>query len=106
MIIAFCAMAGANRPVQAQEVTEPESYLRLNYAKREVSIPMRDGIKLFTAIYSPRDTTHKYPMLMIRTPYGIKPYGENDFPKSLGPSMHFAREGYIFVYQDVRGRHM
>jgi putative CocE/NonD family hydrolase len=90
----------------AQEVVEPESWLRLNYEKRQVQIPMRDGTKLFTAVYSPRDTTKKYPILMVRTPYGCKPYGTDKYPTSLGPSMLFAREGYIFVYQDVRGRHM
>jgi putative CocE/NonD family hydrolase len=102
-VLLLVSIAAATR---AQEVVEPESYLRLNYEKREVQIPMRDGVKLFTAIYSPRDTTRKYPLLMIRTPYGVKPYGVDKYPASLGPSMLFAREGYIFVYQDVRGRYM
>ncbi len=106
-LLAGCLLSvAATAPAIAQEVTEPESYLRLNYSKREVNVPVRDGVKLFTTIYAPRDATRKYPLLMLRTPYGVKPYGEREFPKSLGPSMHFAREGYIFVYQDVRGRHL
>jgi len=64
---------------------------------------MRDGVRLFTAIYSPRNVSSALPILMMRTPYGIHPYGENSFPSQLGPSSDFAEEGFIFVYQDVRG---
>jgi putative CocE/NonD family hydrolase len=64
---------------------------------------MRDGIKLFTAVYSPRDTSINYPILLNRTPYNVEPYGENNYKSNLGPSALFAKEGYIFVYQDVRG---
>ncbi len=76
------------------------------YVKREVYIPMRDGTKLFTAIYTPKDSSRKYPVLLNRTPYSIGPYGEDNFPAALRPSEHFAREGYIFVFQDVRGKNM
>lgn len=75
-----------------------------HYIKREVYIPMRDGIKLFTAIYMPKDSSKKYPVLLNRTPYSIAPYGEDTFPAALRPSENFAREGYIFVVQDVRGK--
>ncbi len=81
-------------------------YIAGNYHKAEYRILMRDGIKLFTIVYSPKDTTHDYPVLFNRTPYSIAPYGINDYPKSLGPSKYFAKEKYIFVYQDVRGRFM
>ena len=69
---------------------------------------MRDGIKLFTAIYTPKDISKdkKYPMLMQRTCYSIAPYGEENFKKSLGPSSFLEEDKYIFVYQDVRGRYM
>lgn len=77
---------------------------REHYVKREVYIPMRDGTKLFTAIYLPRDSSRKYPVLLNRTPYSIAPYGEDNYPAALRPSEHFAREGYIFVFQDVRGK--
>src|SRR6478735_3727088 len=83
-----------------------ESYIRLHYDKQEQMIPMRDGVKLFTAIYTPKDTTHKYPLLIKRTPYSVAPYGVDKYPASLGPSDHFMRAGYIFVNQDVRGRFM
>lgn len=81
-------------------------YIKANYTKREVMIPMRDGVKLFTAIYEPKDKSQKYPMIMSRTPYTVAPYGAAAFKSSLGPNELFAKEGYIFVYQDVRGRWM
>ncbi len=76
------------------------------YTKREVAIPMRDGVKLFTAIYTPKDASHTFPILMQRTPYSVAPYGEKAFPEHLGPSSAFQQEGFIFVFQDVRGRMM
>ncbi|MBA2339914.1 MAG: CocE/NonD family hydrolase [Pyrinomonadaceae bacterium] len=79
-------------------------YIKNNYTKREVMIPMRDGAKLFTSIYEPKDRSQKYPMLLNRTPYTVAPYGADKFKTSLGPDELFAREGFIFVYQDVRGR--
>jgi uncharacterized protein len=83
-----------------------ESYIRNNYTKIERYIPMRDGIKLFTSIYIPKDQKKKYPILIKRTPYSVNPYGEKQFPGTLFPSMLFVKEGYIFVCQDVRGRWM
>ncbi len=77
-----------------------------NYTKTEYDIPMRDGVKLHTTVYSPKDTSQEYPFLMKRTPYSSKPYGEADFPRRLGPNPQLAEDGYIFVYQDVRGRWM
>ncbi len=85
---------------------ELAKYITDNYTKREVMIPVRDGVKLFTAIYEPKDKSQKYPMLLNRTPYTVGPYGESNFKQSLGPDPLFAKEGYIFVYQDVRGKTM
>ncbi len=82
------------------------SYTSENYTKKEVRIKMRDGAELFTSIYSPKDTSKKYPIIMQRTPYDCAPYGENQFKKSIGPSETMMKEGYIVVYQDVRGRYM
>src|SRR5436853_929938 len=76
------------------------------YTKAEVRITMRDGVKLFTSIYAPKDTSQKYPIMLNRTPYSVAPYGADTFKPSLGPSPLFQKEGYIFVYQDVRGRFM
>ncbi len=92
--------------VSAQNQNELAEYIKNNYTKREVSIPMRDGVKLFTAIYEPKDKSNKYPILMNRTPYSVAPYGADKFKRLLGPNGLFAREGYIFVYQDVRGQMM
>jgi putative CocE/NonD family hydrolase len=83
---------------------ELADYIKSHYTKHEVMIPMRDGIKLFTSIYEPKDKSHKYPIMFDRTPYTVAPYGEDKFKTSLGPDDLFPREGYIFVYQDVRGR--
>jgi len=78
--------------------------VRAHYVKAEYMIPMRDGIKLFTSVYSPKDTSQKYPILLYRTPYSIRSYGPESYPERLGPSMEFDRDGYIFVFQDVRGK--
>ncbi|MCY7377618.1 MAG: CocE/NonD family hydrolase, partial [Pyrinomonadaceae bacterium] len=90
----------------AQMQTELAKYITDNYTKREVLIPMRDGVKLFTSIYEPKAKAEKYPLLFNRTPYTVSPYGADKFKTSLGPNELFARENYIFVYQDVRGRWM
>ena len=82
----------------AQPQTELAKYIQDNYTKREVLITMRDGVKLFTAIYEPKAKTEKYPILLNRTPYSISPYGADKFKTSLGPSELYAREGYIFAY--------
>ncbi len=85
----------------------PEDYVRAHYTKYEFRIPMRDGKRLFTAVYVPKDAAAgPYPFLMVRTPYSVAPYGEDQYPKRLGPSLEFEQSGYIFVYQDVRGRWM
>jgi putative CocE/NonD family hydrolase len=81
-------------------------YIRDHYFKHEYQIAMRDGAKLFTAVYTPKDRSKSYPILLIRTPYGISPYGKDVYPDSLGPSERFAKEGFIFALQDVRGRMM
>ncbi|MEW6507992.1 MAG: CocE/NonD family hydrolase [Bacteroidota bacterium] len=83
-----------------------KEWIKENYNKKEYRIPMRDGITLFTSVYTPKDTTQLYPILMIRTPYTVSPYGEENFPNTLGPNDHFPKSGYIFVFQDVRGKFM
>jgi putative CocE/NonD family hydrolase len=95
---------------RAQQPTPPapaEDYVRTHYTKYEYRIPMRDGKKLFTAVYVPKDEAGgPFPFLMDRTPYSVGPYGEDKYPVRLGPSDEFEKSGYIFVYQDVRGRWM
>lgn len=77
-----------------------------NYTKKEVYIEMRDGVKLFTAIYTPKDTSKTYPVLLKRTPYGTRPYGSDTMPYRLTHNEQLAESGYIFIIQDVRGRWM
>jgi uncharacterized protein len=77
--------------------------VRSNYSKSEHQIAMRDGKKLFTIVYAPKDTSRSYPFLIERTPYSAGPYGTEAYRNSLGPSPAAMQEGYIFAYQDVRG---
>ncbi|HZH32415.1 MAG TPA: CocE/NonD family hydrolase [Pyrinomonadaceae bacterium] len=102
-LVACLLVACFARPVEAQEKGEKFD-VRASYQKREFRIPMRDGVKLFTSVYLPRDTSRTYPIMFTRTPYTVSPYGEDKYKENLGPSAHFMREGYIFVYQDVRGK--
>ncbi len=81
-------------------------YVKAHYTKYEYEISMRDGKKLFTSVYAPKDTAQSYPILLLRTPYSVSPYGEDNYRSDLGPSEIFAKDGFIFVYQDVRGRWM
>jgi len=102
-IVSGCNLAGGGTAAEVQVQRRLAKYVTRHYVKREVMIPMRDGVKLFTAIYEPKDRSRSHPILMKRTPYSVSPYGEDAFPASLGPSGNFSKEGYIFVYQDVRG---
>jgi len=81
-------------------------YIRANYTKYEYRIAMRDGVKLFTSVYVPKDTSQTWPIMFDRTPYSVAPYGEDNFKTTIGPSELFAKDKFIFVYQDVRGRWM
>ncbi len=103
-------------PTIEKKTDEAPFDIREHYTKYEYRIPMRDGVKLFTAVYVPKDQSRPYPFLMIRTPYSVSvadardgknAYGEDHFPPStrhLGPAAEFDKAGYIFVNQDVRGR--
>ncbi|MGC4038802.1 MAG: CocE/NonD family hydrolase [Chitinophagaceae bacterium] len=77
-----------------------------NYTKKEVSIPMRDGVKLFTSIYIPNDKTEKHPILLTRTPYSVRPYGKDFRAYWRSYMMRYCKENYIMVSQDVRGKYM
>ena len=91
----------------AQSKSEPPEFnVKEHYTKYEYRIPMRDGVHLFTAVYVPKDSSQAYPFLIVRTPYSVAPYGVDQYRKGLGPSPDFERSGYIFVFQDVRGRYM
>lgn len=99
--------ASAPSPATSEPPDELAAYVRSRYTKYEVRIPMRDGTRLFTSIYVPSDASEskRYPLLVTRTPYSVAPYGLDRYPPVL-MSPAFTKEGFIFVFQDVRGRHM
>jgi len=96
LFIAALAAAAAQSP----------STVRERYTKYEYQIPVRDGARIFTEVYVPKDTSQSYPFLLTRTPYSVAPYGADSYRTSLGPSEQFEKEGFIFVYQDARGRYL
>ncbi|WP_422350324.1 CocE/NonD family hydrolase [Flagellimonas sp.] len=86
------------------ETAAEVNFVQEHYTKQEVDIEMRDGVKLHTTIYTPKDTSKEYPILMQRTPYSSRPYGAGNYRTQIGPNEHLMKEGNIIVYQDVRGR--
>ncbi len=84
----------------------PDFDVKEHYTKFEYRIAMRDGVHLFTSVYVPKDTSRPYPFLINRTPYSVGPYGVDLYRTHLGPAPEFDKAGYIFVFQDVRGRFM
>ena len=92
----------------SQTKQQPDTFVKDNFIKKEMYIPMRDGVKLFTSVYIPKDISNKnkYPFLMQRTCYSVAPYGENEYKTKLGPNQYLMKDKYIFVFQDVRGRYM
>ena len=104
LVILTCAVAfGDDREDKAKMQLE---YTRSHYTKYDYRIPMRDGVHLFTSVYVPKDTSQPYPILMVRTPYSVGPYGVDNYRPVLGPSEAAEKEGFIFAYQDVRGRYL
>jgi putative CocE/NonD family hydrolase len=81
------------------------AWLAEHYTKFEYRIPMRDGARLFTRAFVPKDDSQKWPILLTRTPYALKPYGEDNYPDSTGSFRTFAKDNFVLVMQDVRGRY-
>lgn len=92
--------------IQSKGQDANAEYVKSHYDKIEQYITMRDGTRLFTSIYTPKDKSKKYPILLNRTPYTVAPYGEGKYKSSLGNFPEMMKKGYIFVYQDVRGKWM
>ena len=105
-ILFVCVIAIAGTARAQAKPDAPEFDVKEHYTKYEYRIPMRDGVRLFTAIYVPKDSSHPYPFLINRTPYSVAPYGVDQYRTQLGPAPEFDKAGYIFVMQDVRGRFM
>ncbi len=99
LAISLCTSASAAPPP-----ADP-AYLKEHYTKYEYNIPMRDGVHLYTTVYVPKDNDKRYPILLTRTPYSLKPYGEDVPLGPRGPLDYYAKEGFIFALQDVRGRY-
>ena len=102
----FALLAVLTLPLAAFSQNADSAWLINNYTKKEVSIPMRDGIKLFTSIYIPKDQTEKHPILLTRTPYSVWPYGKSFKAYWRSYMMRYCKENYIMVNQDVRGKYM
>lgn len=102
----FITLISSCKITSKEDVKTPNTYVQDNYTKKEVTIDMRDGTKLFTVIYAPKDTSKTYPILLQRTPYSCAPYGEGKFKTKISPNFQLMEEGNIVVYQDVRGRWM
>ena len=104
LLTAIAGVMAAQAP--ADEARKQAEYTRANYTKYDFRIPMRDGVKLFTSVYVPKDRAQQWPIIMQRTPYSVAPYGIDNYRGSLGPSDLFTKETFIFAYQDVRGRYL
>ncbi|MDP2886997.1 MAG: CocE/NonD family hydrolase [Ignavibacteria bacterium] len=100
----FFIAASSVSPFSAR--AQDSVYVKEHYSKSEFTITMRDGVRLFTSVYTPKDTTRQYPIILNRTPYSVGPYGLGATRNRMVPSMNEAREGFIFAHQDVRGRYM
>ncbi|MDB4926085.1 CocE/NonD family hydrolase [Mucilaginibacter sp.] len=105
LVTCFTGIYAQRGSQMSPTATAEAAYIKDHYVKTEQMIPMRDGAKLFCTIYSPKDKSQKFPILMTRTPYSAGPYGAT-YKTSLGQDTALTHEGFIFVYEDVRGRYM
>jgi len=89
----------------AEAPADPDAaWLAEHYTKYEHRIPMRDGVRLFTRVYLPKDDSERHPILLTRTPYTVKPYGTDNYNDPDGTFAALAKDRFIMVSQDVRGR--
>jgi uncharacterized protein len=82
----------------------PTYDVREHYTKYEFRVPMRDGVRLFTAVLVPKDTSTTYPFMLSRTPFDMSPYGPDEQNPIGLQTRALLEAGYIWVRQDVRGR--
>lgn len=106
MMLCMITLLSCNTPEEQSDTAVKDTFVQDNYDLVEVDIPMRDGIKLHTVIFSPKDKSQEYPILMQRTPYNASPYRGGNLRTRIGPNINLMKEGNIIVYQDVRGRWM
>jgi len=98
----FCLLL----PFAAFAQGSDSTWLVNNYIKKELTIPMRDGVKLFVSVYLPKDQSEKHPILIERTPYSCSPYGKDYRAFWADHLIQYCKKGYIMVIEDVRGRWM
>ncbi len=103
-IALFLAVAASAQTSDEKAAQKRRDAILAGYTKYEYRIPMRDGVKLFTSVYVPKDASTTCPFLILRTPYSVSPYGADNYPGRIGPSEQAEKEGFIFVHQDARGR--
>ncbi|MGK0329591.1 MAG: putative CocE/NonD family hydrolase [Polaribacter sp.] len=87
------------------DAEKDNTLIQQNYTKEEIQIEMRDGVKLFTSIYAPRDKSISYPILITRMPFNSEP-DKDRYSKWPSWFPHLLKEKYILVFQDVRGKYM
>src|SRR5450755_3012510 len=98
LLFVTASLTFAQAPDSPEETARKQlEYTRAHYTKYDYRIPMRDGIKLYTTVYVPKDTSQKYPIIMQRTPYSVGPYGIDNYRNFVGPSDLFTKEGFIAV---------
>ena len=108
LLLLVVPAAAQERHPPTEKEKELAEFVKANYTKHEYMVRMRDGVRLFTSVYVPKDAAaaSTYPILFDRTPYSVAPYGTENYKGMLGPSELFTRAKYIIVYQDVRGAFM
>src|SRR3984893_1766909 len=92
------------RAACGQEGEEKGKDWSLLFDKTEAMIAARDGVKLHTEIYAPKDAKEALPIVLERTPYGTND-DEKGFSRKLGRYVEMIPDDYIFVFQDIRGRY-
>jgi len=101
VVICFIALIQMGATAACSQASKDQP---ISYVKTEHMVAMRDGIKLYTQVYAPKNTNRCFPVILFRTPYSIGDYGPQNGRRYLGPNHLYAPEGFIFVYQDVRGK--
>jgi len=102
---ALSAVAFQLAPERSPAQDTNAAWLAEHYTKYEHRIPMRDGVRLYTRVYTPKEDSEPWPILLTRTPYALKPYGDDNYNDAGGSFAGFARDKFILVTQDVRGRY-
>ena len=102
LLVPLVDRLGAADTNRADAVT---GWLAEHYTKYEYRIPMRDGIRLFTRVYVPKDDSQSWPIMLTRTPYALKPYGADNYTDVSGSFETLAKDTFILATQDVRGRY-